>query len=134
MRHLILLLVSLASASVSTDVLANDYVLADDYVAVRARLTGTDPNFTYTVEKNGRTHELQTPSATFEIMSPKFLAGRKVRIYFYLGDLTDLLDKSEEAFAEIYSIELYRANTELDGEIEVSDYQINRLEAVHEEK
>ena len=128
MRHLILLLVSLVSAFAGTGVLANDYV------AVRARLTSADPNYTYTVEKNNRTSELQTPSATFVIISPELLAGRNVRIYFYLGDLTDLLDESGEVFAEIYDLELYRANTELSGDIELSDYQINRLEAVSDEE
>ena len=97
-------------------------------MAVKARLTGTDQNFTYTVEQKERTFDLQAPSATFEIISPESLSGRTVRIIFHEGNLTDLLDESGNKTAEYYFLELPRANTELRGDIEVSDYQVNRIQ------
>ena len=102
----------------------------NDYVLIEARLTSTAQNYTYTVDQNDRTIQLQAPSATFEIISPKSLAGRTVRIIFHEGDLTDLLDESGSETAEIYMLEVWRANTELPGEIEISDYQINRIQPV----
>jgi len=104
--------------------------IPNDYVLIKARLTGTDQNHTWTVEQKERTFDLQVPSATFEIIRPESLAGRTVRIVFRQGDLTDLLDESGNATAEFYLLEIWRANTELPGEIEVSDYQINRIQPI----
>lgn len=104
--------------------------MPSDYVLIEARLTGTDQNYTWTVEQKERTFELQVPSATFEILRPESLAGRTVRIIFHEGDLTDLLDESENETAKFYLLEIWRANTELPGEIEVSDYQINRIQPI----
>jgi hypothetical protein len=104
----------------------------NDYVLIKARLTGTDQNYTYTVDQKERTFDLQAPSATFEIIRPESLAGRTVRIIFHQGDLTDLFDESGNETAEFYLLEIWRANTELPGEIEVSDYQINRIQPVSE--
>lgn len=73
---------------------------SNDYVLIEARLTGTDQNYTYAINQEERTFDLKAPSATFEIIQPKSLAGRTLRIIFHVG------------------------------EIEVSDYQINRIEPV----
>jgi hypothetical protein len=102
----------------------------NDYVLIKARLTGTDQNYAWTVEQKERTFDLQVPSATFEIIRPESLAGRTVRIIFHEGDLTDLIDESGNETAEFYLLEIWRANTELPGEIEVSDYQINRIQPI----
>lgn len=104
--------------------------MPSDYVLIEARLTGTDQNFTWTVEQKERTFDLQVPSATFEVLRPESLAGRTVRIIFHEGDLTDLLDESENETAKFYLLEIWKANTELPGEIEVSDYQINRIQPI----
>jgi len=122
MRNAVILLTSLFYAVISTD------VLADEYVAVKARLASMDHDFAYTIEKNGRHTELRAPSATFEIISPKSLSGRIVRILFYEGDLTDILNESGNIAAEYYSLDLPKANVELGHDIVVSDYQVNRIE------
>ena len=121
-RITMVFLVSIVGAVVGTD------VLASEYVAIKARLTDTDQKYTYTVEQADRTFDLQTPSATFEIVSPETLSGRKVRILFHEGDLTIFFDESGNKIEGLYFLEIVRTNTELEGNIEVSDYQINRIE------
>ena len=120
----------LSCTAVCSVAIPNDIVLPNDYVLIEARLTGTDQNYTWTVEQKERTFDLQVQSATFEVLRPESIAGRTVRIIFRQGDLTDLLDESGNETAEFYLLEIWRANTELPGEIEVSDYQINRIQPI----
>ena len=122
--------VLLSFTAVCSVVLPNDHVLPNDYVLIEARLTGTEQNHTWTVEQKERTFDLQVPSARFEVLRPESLAGRSVRIIFHQGDLTDLLDVSGNETTEFYLLEIWRANTELPGEIEVSDLQVNRIQPI----
>jgi len=108
--------------------------LAEEFVAVKARLTGANPDFPYTIASNESYSDFRVPSATFEIISPNSLSGRIIRIVFFGGDLTDLLDESGSSYSEYFHLELPKAQFDLDDDSAFSDYRVNRIQATSDEE